>query len=185
MQLVRMSMDPRAALMISIPAIKQAALLHEVVAEHVRLARRGKTLWGLCPFHKEKSASFAVHAEYFHCHGCHASGDVIDFTARVLSVSKGRAIRVLAERYGIPEGARQSRAESQYLRDLRAQAEYWWVAKRAAALTALENTSALFFADQTDRNEELAIRAGQHLRMVDGITPAIRGRVFLALRGRS
>lgn len=168
--------------MIDLATLKQRAPLAETISGHVKLAKRGKTLWGQCPFHREKTASFAVHAEYFHCHGCHANGDVIDFTARIEGVSKGRAIRLLAERFGVPTGPRRSREEAAYMRNIRAQGEFWWDRRRATALRALESACARFFDDQTQRNESLADMAGKYLRIIDEIPPLGRGKIFLALR---
>ena len=53
----------------------------EVIGNHVELRKRGRQLWGLCPFHAEKTPSFAVdpEKEVFYCHGCHAGGNVIEF----------------------------------------------------------------------------------------------------------
>lgn len=168
--------------MTDLQTLKSRANLADIIAEHVPLTRRGKTLWGRCPFHDERTASFAVHAEYWYCHGCHATGDVIDFTARIQRVSKGRAIRLLAERYGVDLGAPVSRAQGAYMRSLRDQAEFWWAGRRAAALAALEAACDRFWADQTPRNEAWAAAAGAYLRMLDGVDPAIRGRCWLTLR---
>ena len=171
-------------LVTDLTALKQRANIRDIVSEHVRLRARGRVLWGCCPFHKEDTASFKVDTDrqFFHCFGCGASGDVIDFTAQINHVSKGRAIRMLAERYGVTLGPPVTRAEGQYMRGLRDQAEFWWTRRRAVALAALEAASGIFFADQTSRNEELAIAAGAYLRMLDDISPALRGRSFLALR---
>ena len=98
-----------------IDEIKRRNDLAEVVTEHgIALKRRGKTLFGICPFHQEKTASFGVSREagLFHCFGCGASGDVISFICRIHMVTFTEALELLAERAGIP------------LKDLREDAAY-------------------------------------------------------------
>jgi DNA primase len=76
-----------------------------VVSESVpSLKKRGRRFIGLCPFHKEKTPSFNVNPDsgVYHCFGCKESGDVFTFLERVEGYSFGEAIRVLAERAGIP-----------------------------------------------------------------------------------
>jgi DNA primase len=95
--------------------------LAEVVTEHgIELKKRGRTLFGLCPFHQEKTASFGVSREagLFHCFGCGAGGDVIGFVVRFHQVSFPEALKRLADRAGLEierlmengEGLRQAMA---------------------------------------------------------------------------
>jgi hypothetical protein len=68
---------------------------------HIELTKRGKKqpeYWGLCPFHNEDTPSFAVNAEknVFHCHGCGAGGDVIDFAMQKHRNTFVEAVRLLA-----------------------------------------------------------------------------------------
>jgi DNA primase len=58
----------------------------------------------LCPFHKEKSPSFSVHAvrQFYHCFGCGASGDVFSFVGKIENVTFPEAVRVVALKCGIP-----------------------------------------------------------------------------------
>ena len=57
----------------------------DVVGEFVTLQQHGHEFWGLCPFHAEKTPSFAVNPakELFYCHGCHVGGDVITFIQKI------------------------------------------------------------------------------------------------------
>lgn len=87
----------------ALDAIKQGNDLAEVVREQgIALQRRGRTYFGLCPFHAEQTASFAVSrdAGLFHCFGCGAGGDVIRFVERIQQVSFPEAVRRLAHRAG-------------------------------------------------------------------------------------
>ncbi len=113
--------------MLNLSRLKQAAPLQALALEHLTLKPFGKDLLGLCPFHKEKTPSFRVHETYYYCHGCHIHGDVIDLYAHMHSVSKGRAIHALAERYGVSlEGQRRTRTQRVYDAQESAFAEWWW-----------------------------------------------------------
>jgi DNA primase len=83
--------------------VKQAADIVEVVSPYTDLVRRGKDLWGLCPFHDERTPSFKVNPQdklYF-CFGCQASGDVFRFVEEKEGLSFPEAVEMLAERYGV------------------------------------------------------------------------------------
>lgn len=81
---------------IDIDAIKDQFPLADEVRRHLPLKRRGATLVGLCPFHMERTPSFAVYPDEqrFHCFGCGAHGDIFDF----LQAQEGLDIRGAAER---------------------------------------------------------------------------------------
>jgi DNA primase len=90
-----------------IDEIKRRNDLAEVVTEHgIELKRRGKTLFGICPFHEEKTASFAISREagLFHCFGCGVGGDVIGFVVRFHRISFRDALTRLAARAGVRLG---------------------------------------------------------------------------------
>ncbi len=87
-----------------IDEIKRRNDLCEVVIEHgIELKKRGRSYFGLCPFHQEKTGSFAVSREagLFHCFGCGVGGDVIGFMVRFHGVSFPDAMRQLAARASI------------------------------------------------------------------------------------
>jgi len=65
--------------------IKERVAILDVVNEYVTLKRAGGYHKGTCPFHHEKTASFTVSPDkhIFYCFGCHLSGDVISFIARI------------------------------------------------------------------------------------------------------
>src|SRR5258707_10248273 len=78
----------------------------KVVGEYVRLKKLGgrQTWVGLCPFHTEKTPSFNVHQDhqFYKCFGCDAKGDVFTFVENIESVTFLEALKMLAERQGIP-----------------------------------------------------------------------------------
>jgi len=84
--------------------VRQASDIVEVIGEYVRLEKRGKDYWGLCPFHSEKSPSFSVapDKQFFHCFGCQVNGSVIDFIQRRENVAFRQAVELLARRARIP-----------------------------------------------------------------------------------
>ena len=77
----------------------------DIVGNYVQLKRKGRLYGGLCPFHNEKTPSFYVYPETqsFYCFGCGAGGDVITFIKKISSLSYGEAVKLLAERAGMPE----------------------------------------------------------------------------------
>ena len=86
-------------------SVKQQADIVKVIEGYVRLRKAGATNYtGLCPFHKEKSPSFSVHAvrQFFHCFGCGVSGDVFTFVGKIENVSFPEAVRIVAQKCGIP-----------------------------------------------------------------------------------
>ncbi len=92
----------------------------DYVSQHVRLKKTGRDYSGLCPFHKEKSPSFHVSSEkqLFHCFGCGASGNLVQFVMRAEGLDFVEALKLLAERVGIqlPEGNGYSDTESHSLK---------------------------------------------------------------------
>ena len=74
----------------------------ETIGRYVELKRSGNNMSGLCPFHSERSPSFTVFSDHFHCFGCGAGGDVITFTMKMENLEYRTAIETLAQRAGIP-----------------------------------------------------------------------------------
>jgi DNA primase len=85
--------------------VKQQADIVKVIEGYIRLRKSGAQNYsGLCPFHKEKSPSFSVHAvrQFYHCFGCQASGDVFSFVGKIENVGFPEAVRIVAQKVGIP-----------------------------------------------------------------------------------
>jgi len=83
--------------------IKNAVDIVQIIGERVTLARSGKNLRGLCPFHSEKTPSFFVTPDLqrYKCFGCAKSGDVLTFLQEYESLTFGEALQTLADRVGI------------------------------------------------------------------------------------
>jgi len=80
----------------------------DVISEYVKLDRKGQYMFGLCPFHKEKTPSFSVtpSRQMFHCYGCGKGGNVFHFVMGVENLDFLESVRLLADRARIqlPEG---------------------------------------------------------------------------------
>jgi len=87
----------------TVDQIKSRLDLVEVVQQYVPLRKRGRELWGLCPFHPEKTPSFKVdpQRQSWHCFGCDKGGDLFSFIEQVEKVDFRRALELLADRAGV------------------------------------------------------------------------------------
>ena len=87
-----------------IDRLKAANPIAEVMGSYVTLKRTGRDYVCLCPFHNEKTPSCHVHPdkEFFHCFGCGAGGDVITFTMKYNNLDYWEAVKLLADRGGVP-----------------------------------------------------------------------------------
>ena len=103
--------------------------IEDVVGQYVSLKRSGGNLFGLCPFHGEKTASFSVAPDkgIYYCFGCHKGGSVINFQMEIEGLSYPDAVRALAKRAGmeVPE-------DEQYQSRYRQQERLWALHKEAA-----------------------------------------------------
>lgn len=75
----------------------------DYVSQYVKLKKNGRDYTGLCPFHKEKSPSFHVNQEkqLFHCFGCGAGGNLVQFVMRSEGLDFVEALKLMADRAGI------------------------------------------------------------------------------------
>ena len=103
--------------------------IEEVVGQYVNLKRSGSNLFGLCPFHGEKTPSFSVAPDkgIYYCFGCHKGGGVINFEMEIEGLSYPDAVRALAQRVGmeVPE-------DEEYQSRYRKQERLWALSKEAA-----------------------------------------------------
>ena len=96
----------------------------DVVGSYVQLARKGSNLFGLCPFHNEKTGSFSVSPDkqIYYCFGCKKGGGVVNFIMDIENLTFPDAVRFLAKRAGleVPEetGDREAGRHRQRLLDL-------------------------------------------------------------------
>lgn len=96
----------------------------DVVSSYVQLTRKGSNLFGLCPFHSEKTGSFSVspNKQIYYCFGCKRGGGVVNFIMEEENLPFPDAVRFLAKRAGMEvpeeEGDREAGRRRQRLLDL-------------------------------------------------------------------
>ena len=80
--------------------LKAKSDIADVIGSYVALDRKGGNHWACCPFHHERTPSFAVNQseQFYHCFGCGESGDVIKFVREIESTDFMGAVRILAAR---------------------------------------------------------------------------------------
>ena len=108
-----------------------------VVSAYIELKPKGRRLWGLCPIHGEKTASFSVSPDkqMFYCFGCHAGGTVVQFVMQMERLTFPEAVRFLADRVGM---AMPDETDDREMRIGRAKRDRLYEACRAAARFYME-----------------------------------------------
>src|SRR3984893_4142395 len=127
--------------------LRDAVDFLELVSARTELRRAGPSRYeGLCPFHDERTPSFAIDPaqKVYHCFGCQASGDVFTFVQETEGVDFKGALELLAERYGVelvreeedPRAAERRRHRERLLELLLRTAAYYarylWDSREAA-----------------------------------------------------
>jgi DNA primase len=120
----------------TVQQIKERLNIQDIIAPYVKLTRAGKSLRGLCPFHKEKTPSFHVSPERgsWHCFGCGLGGDGFSFIEKVEGVDFKGAMKMLAEKAGVVveysgEGNREDASKKERLLAIMARACEWYAGK--------------------------------------------------------
>jgi len=133
--------------------VKQQADIVRVIGDYIKLKKAGaQNFSGLCPFHSEKTPSFSVHAtrQFYHCFGCGASGDVLGFVQKIENLTFPEAVRLVAQKVGIPLPKQTYASEGEALE-----------AKLRGVLVDLHERACGFFEEQLRRPE--GARAGEYL----------------------
>ena len=136
--------------------VKRSVDIYEIVSGYVSLKRAGASYKGLCPFHEEKTPSFIVtpQRQTFKCFGCGKGGDAISFVMARENVDYPEAIRILADRIGIPvkykEGGKEGIGRDDVYRALEWAQEYF----RSLLLKAPEGEVARVFFSGRGVNDE-------------------------------
>ena len=124
----------------------------DVISQYVRLAKKGSTYFGLCPFHNEKTGSFSVSREkqMYYCFGCGAGGNVITFIMEYENYTFPEALKYLADRAGMELPRQEESEEAKRQADLRGR------------LLEINKKAALYFFHQL--KSERGNRAYQYFR---------------------
>jgi DNA primase catalytic core len=96
--------------------------INSLIGARVRLARSGRNWKGCCPFHGEKTPSFYVYADHFHCFGCGAHGDAVGFVMQSQGLGFPEAVEALASQAGmqVPKATPEAAAAERQRLDLNA-----------------------------------------------------------------
>ena len=119
----------------TVAEIKDRLSIVEIVGPYVKLTRAGKSVRGLCPFHKEKTPSFHVSPERgtWHCFGCGLGGDGFSFIEKVEGVDFKGALKILAEKAGVTiiydSKNREDTSKRERMRALTSRAGEWYASK--------------------------------------------------------
>jgi DNA primase len=165
--------------------------LAELVGRKVRLQKRGREHVGLCPFHNEKTPSFAVVEEkgFFHCFGCGAHGDAIGFVMRAESLSFPEAVERLASEAGLelPVFDPQERAKAEHratLGDVLERACRWYEEqlRKPAGRAGLDYLRRRGLDDDTIAAFRLGFAPASGLKAATGVDEArlVEGGLMLA-----
>lgn len=123
----------------------------DYVSRYTNLKKTGRDYMGLCPFHTEKTPSFHVNREkqLFHCFGCGASGNLVQFVMRTENLSFVDAMQILADRAGIvlPESGGYNDENSE----------------KRKLIIEMNKLSARFFYDCL-KNERIGAEAREYLK---------------------
>src|SRR5918997_1651969 len=120
--------------------LRRQADIVRVVNDYVTLKKKGTNWMACCPFHKEKSPSFSVSPskDIFYCFGCAKGGSVFNFVMEMERVSFPEAVRIVAEKAGVPLPALEQdnrfearRREADEVIELNAWALEFWEAQLA------------------------------------------------------
>ncbi len=119
----------------TVQQIKERLSIQDIIAPYVKLRRAGRSLVGLCPFHKEKTGSFHVSIERgtWHCFGCGLGGDGFSFIEKIEGVDFKGALKILAEKAGVEieydNASRENRSRSERLREAMNRASEWYAGR--------------------------------------------------------
>lgn len=147
----------------TIEQVRESADIVQIIGEHVNLKRSGADYRGPCPFHQGKSRNFSVSPRrgMYHCFVCHESGDVFRFFQKHLGLDWPSAIRLVAERVGVPiletRGQRQGPDEREPLWEVNAAAAEFF---RDRLRDLQEGRAAREYLESRDLDEAVAERYG-------------------------
>ena len=123
----------------TIDAVSNSVDIVSLVSEYVHLEKKGSTFWGCCPFHNEKTPSFAVSPEkrIYHCFGCGKGGGVIQFYREIENVSFVEAVEQLAKKNAIEviyDGVSSKKDDEEYAKARQFKDDMLDLYRRTAAL---------------------------------------------------
>lgn len=154
----------------------------DVVGSYVALQQKGSNLFGLCPFHNEKTPSFSVSPskQIFHCFGCKKGGDVITFVKEIENLSYIEAVQFLAKRVNleVPDDRQDddSARRRQRILALNRDAARWYY----DVLQSPEGAAVQAYLDKRQIRKAIAVRFGMGASTAnwDDLTRAMTARGY-------
>ncbi|MEK7144888.1 MAG: DNA primase [Patescibacteria group bacterium] len=156
--------------------IKERLNIQDIVSPYVKLRRAGRSLVGLCPFHKEKTGSFHVSLERgsWHCFGCGLGGDGFSFIEKIEGVDFKGALKMLAEKAGVTieyssGGNREDASKKERLREAMNRASEWY-AGHLKGSTAEKYAKSRNLTDETIRTWRLGFAPDAWRALLEALT---------------
>ncbi len=153
--------------------LRRQADIVRVISDYVTLKKKGANWMACCPFHQEKSPSFSVSPskDIFYCFGCAKGGSVFNFVMELERVSFPEAVRIVAEKTGVPlpvmvddKGYEARRKDADEVVQLNGWALEFWerqLAEGQEAQAAREYVEGRGISDETRQDFPPGLRAGQ------------------------
>ena len=154
----------------------------DVVSSYVTLTRKGSNLFGLCPFHNEKTPSFSVapDKQIYHCFGCKKGGSVINFIMEIEGLSFPEAVAFLAKRANLPLPAEEEQTGADRMRrrvlELNRTAARWYYEQ----LQQPQGAAVQSYLDRRQIRKNIAVRFGMgaSLNEWDALTRTMRAKGY-------
>ena len=154
----------------------------DVVSSYVTLTRKGSNLFGLCPFHNEKTPSFSVapDKQIYHCFGCKKGGSVINFIMEIEGLSFPEAVAFLAKRANLPLPAEEEQTGADRMRrrvlELNRTAARWYYEQ----LQQPQGAAVQSYLDRRQIRKNIAVRFGMgaSLNEWDALTRAMHAKGY-------
>ena len=161
----------------TVAEIKERLSIQDIVSPYVKLRRAGRSLVGLCPFHKEKTGSFHVSLERgsWHCFGCGLGGDGFSFIEKIEGVDFKGALKMLAEKAGVQITTIYSSADKEVaskkerLREAMNRASEWY-AGHLKGSTAEKYAKSRNLTDETIRTWRLGFAPDAWRALLEALT---------------
>lgn len=161
----------------TVAQIKDRLSIQDIIAPYVKLTRAGRSMRGLCPFHKEKTPSFHVSPERgtWHCFGCGLGGDGFSFIEKIEGVDFKGALKILAEKAGVQieeyaPAEREAVNKKDRLRSLMSRASEWYAAKFPGS-PAEAYAKERGLTDETIKTWRLGYAADGWRNLLEALTP--------------
>ncbi len=160
----------------TVQQIKERLNIQDIIAPYVKLKKAGKSLVGLCPFHKEKTPSFHVSIERgtWHCFGCGLGGDGFSFIEKVEGVDFKGALKILADKAGVvieySGSGGEDKSKKERLYELMNRAKDFYVGQLKESISAREYAKKRGLTSETISSWELGYAPDAWRALLEALT---------------